>query len=504
VRGLVLTMFSVPGWSVRTTVATQTTNGNGNDAKQKKSKDKPKADSTEGSGQSLKRKFGKVDAGNVEEVWGQVFEGKEKVKEKVKEKEKEKPKKAKKGKDDSKRPVIAKEAVNQQRPKDPKEKNGPPKSKSSDIAKPKAIESNGDNQRLTPLQASMRAKLSSARFRHLNEQLYTKPSGTALSLFAETPSLFEEYHTGFRQQVAIWPENPVDSYISEIHERATVQPPKSVHPHRQQQQQQQAGPKPLPRLHGTCTIADLGCGDARLAQELKPQSKKLHVKIHSFDLHSPSPFVTAADISSLPLPSGSVDVSIFCLALMGTNWPDFIDEAYRILRWQGELWIAEIKSRFVRPGTNTKSAGKGPQPKFARKIGEVKNQKPVTKEEIEGEQNELLATAVDGAPGKAETDIGEFVAVLEKHGFLLDGGNEATAVDLSNKMFVKMRFVKGIKPKRGKNVDHAKAHEDARNAGFRDKFKKKKKGKFLEDVDNDDVPAEEEGKILKPCVYKLR
>jgi len=68
-------------------------------------------------------------------------------------------------------------------------------------------------------------------------------------------------------------------------------------------------------------------------------------------------------------------------------------------------------------------------------------------------------------------------------------------------MFVKMRFVKqrAVRPTRGKNV---RAVEEE---GGGDKFKreKKKKGKFLEEAE-DDVSVEDEAKILKPCVYKLR
>ncbi|KAK2067581.1 hypothetical protein P8C59_001307 [Phyllachora maydis] len=61
---------------------------------------------------------------------------------------------------------------------------------------------------LTPLQASMREKLMSARFRHLNETLYTKPSAESFALFCNSPEMFDEYHQGFRRQVGMWPENP--------------------------------------------------------------------------------------------------------------------------------------------------------------------------------------------------------------------------------------------------------------------------------------------------------
>ena len=51
--------------------------------------------------------------------------------------------------------------------------------------------------KLTPMQAAMRQKLISARFRHLNETLYTAPSADALQLFDANPEMFEDYHAGF-------------------------------------------------------------------------------------------------------------------------------------------------------------------------------------------------------------------------------------------------------------------------------------------------------------------
>ncbi|KAJ4149468.1 25S rRNA (adenine645-N1)-methyltransferase [Fusarium falciforme] len=189
----------------------------------------------------------------------------------------------------------------------------------------------------------MREKLISARFRHLNETLYTKPSEEAYQLFQDSPEMFDEYHEGFRRQVKVWPENPVDSFLQDIRSRGKVRQPGKGRPG--------APPTPLakmplPRTQQECTIADLGCGDARLAEALQADGKKLRVNVKSFDLQSPSPLVTKADIANLPLADGSVNVAVFCLALMGTNWVDFIEEAYRILHWKGELWVAEIKSRF--------------------------------------------------------------------------------------------------------------------------------------------------------------
>ena len=42
-----------------------------------------------------------------------------------------------------------------------------------------------------------------------------------------------------------------------------------------------------------------------------------------------------------------MDVAVFCLALMGTDYPAFLAEASRVLKPKGRLWIAEVRSRFV-------------------------------------------------------------------------------------------------------------------------------------------------------------
>ncbi|EPS35737.1 hypothetical protein H072_10822, partial [Dactylellina haptotyla CBS 200.50] len=49
---------------------------------------------------------------------------------------------------------------------------------------------------LTPLQEKMRQKLSGARFRHLNQLLYTTPSQDSLTLFKSQPEMFRDYHAG--------------------------------------------------------------------------------------------------------------------------------------------------------------------------------------------------------------------------------------------------------------------------------------------------------------------
>ncbi|KAH3901863.1 25S rRNA (adenine645-N1)-methyltransferase SCDLUD_001646 [Saccharomycodes ludwigii] len=203
---------------------------------------------------------------------------------------------------------------------------------------------------LTPLQKKMLAKLSGSRFRWINEKLYTINSNDALTLIADQPELFDEYHEGFRSQVESWPENPVDSFVSTIINKGTKRPinapgglPGIIEE------------KPKGKKGKKVVIADMGCGEAILSLKVGDYFKKFNkknkngrkqIEVHSFDLKKINDRITVADIRNVPLPDGSCSIVIFCLSLMSTNFLDFIKEAYRILCPRGELWISEIKSRF--------------------------------------------------------------------------------------------------------------------------------------------------------------
>ncbi|KAF8897406.1 ribosomal RNA-processing protein 8 [Infundibulicybe gibba] len=179
---------------------------------------------------------------------------------------------------------------------------------------------------LTSLQQTMKQSLDGARFRIINEQLYKTSSTQAHEMVRADPHVYEEYHTGFRRQVQLWPTNPVEHYIALL----STYPPRTV-------------------------VADLGCGDAAVARNLIPKG----ITVLSFDLVSDNEYVVEADIcSKVPLPgsepssdgsTGSaqiVDVVVCALSLMGTNWPNCLREAWRILKADGELKIAEVASRF--------------------------------------------------------------------------------------------------------------------------------------------------------------
>jgi ribosomal RNA-processing protein 8 len=156
--------------------------------------------------------------------------------------------------------------------------------------------------------------LDGSRFRWLNEALYTENSHKSFELFQGDPSLFEAYHRGFRSQAASWPTNPVDDIC--IFAKS--------------------------KLPAGSFIGDFGCGDARIAQILNKT-----MTVHSFDLVSVNSLVTACNIAHVPLSDGSLDMAVFSLALMGTDWPRFVQEASRCLKTNGILYIAEVQSRVV-------------------------------------------------------------------------------------------------------------------------------------------------------------
>ena len=143
-----------------------------------------------------------------------------------------------------------------------------------------------------------KSKLQSAHFRHLNERLYSQSGNQSMKMFKKDPEVFKIYHEGFMAQASKWPVDPLNKIISSIM-----------------------------KISGHLTIADFGCGEARLARALEGSAQ-----VHSFDLVKLNDLVTVCDFANTPLENESCDVVVFCLSLMGTNLRDFIKEANRVLK----------------------------------------------------------------------------------------------------------------------------------------------------------------------------
>lgn len=90
-------------------------------------------------------------------------------------------------------------------------------------------------------------------------------------------------------------------------------------------------------------VGDFGCGEA-----LIPAAVSERHRVHSFDHVAINETVRACDIAAVDefLDDESLDVAIFCLSLMGSNFTDYIREAHRCLRLDGVLHVWEPASYF--------------------------------------------------------------------------------------------------------------------------------------------------------------
>ena len=95
------------------------------------------------------------------------------------------------------------------------------------------------------LREKLQNQLKAAEFRFLNEKLYRADKSDDILDDASA----KIYHEGFSRQVQRWPVNPVTVLIKHVRKR-------------------------VPRKH---VIADLGCGDAKIAAAVQNT-------VHSFDL----------------------------------------------------------------------------------------------------------------------------------------------------------------------------------------------------------------------------
>jgi ribosomal RNA-processing protein 8 len=398
---------------------------------------------------------------------------------------------------------------------------------------------------LTPLQSQMRSKLIAARFRHLNETLYTSTSTNAFNLFTESPSSFASYHAGFRAQVSVWPQNPVDTFIAELKARAPLSRASPLQSQKKKWREKGKGKNktdyslpeasndkplaPLPRSRsGICTIADLGCGDAKLAASLVPFSTLHSLRLLSYDLSTGdgpnASLITVADLCQLPLKNGEVDVAVLCLALMGTNWVDGVEEVARAVRPGGEVWVAEIRSRFQRPIGTDKHAGPGKQrgnKKHKSANGEddgdddddvdgILDNDLDTEPVAKGKTADIRAQKGEGQVEEIETrDIDPFVDIWRRRGFTLSG-----PIDQSNRMFVRMKFIKLATPEIKEGVSRASddgpsQHKQTWTAKNKNKSRNKNSNRgydksWINDGKDPEKEKEEESKVLKPCVYKIR
>ncbi len=144
----------------------------------------------------------------------------------------------------------------------------------------------------------------------MNSRFNSAYSSTTHERLQENPEEWYLYHTLYREARKDWAEIPFERIAKSLKKRPDW------------------------------IIGDFGCGEAKF-------SALLPNKVYSFDHVAINEKVLACDITHTPIEDGALDVAVFSLSLMGLNYADYLNEAYRTLRFGGLLKIAEPLSRWA-------------------------------------------------------------------------------------------------------------------------------------------------------------
>lgn len=157
-------------------------------------------------------------------------------------------------------------------------------------------------------------KANESIIKDVHRKANTSTSEHMHNWFVNNPNEWKEYHKQREVSKSKWLEDPVDVIAKELNER-----------------------------NDTNVIADLGCGLAKLSKIVKSPNKVISV-----DHYSEDPDVIKADIADLSeyINYNEVDITVFCLSLWGTNYLDYIKEAYRITSKRGFMYIVEPNDEF--------------------------------------------------------------------------------------------------------------------------------------------------------------
>lgn len=160
--------------------------------------------------------------------------------------------------------------------------------------------------------AGKSTRRSYSTFSGVNHRWNTSKSSATHERLRRDPREWAQYHADYRDARADWALIPYEDFIAWAERRSSY------------------------------AIADFGCGEARIAEAVSDRHT-----VHSFDHVAATEHVIACDIAHVPLEDDSIDVAVFSLSLMGSNFTDYLREAWRTLRLDGHLHIYEATSRFA-------------------------------------------------------------------------------------------------------------------------------------------------------------
>jgi len=148
-------------------------------------------------------------------------------------------------------------------------------------------------------------------FSRINNRWYSASSDKTHARLEANPEEWAHYHTMYQELRDSWDVVPFQEEVHWLEKREGLD------------------------------VGDFGCGEALIAARVSDRHR-----VHCFDHVAINETVYACDIAAVPVDDGSLDVAIFCLSLMGANFTDYIREAHRCLRLDGELHIWEPAAYF--------------------------------------------------------------------------------------------------------------------------------------------------------------
>tara|TARA_Y100001936_G_scaffold136189_1_gene132980 strand:+ start:1429 stop:4047 length:2619 start_codon:yes stop_codon:yes gene_type:complete len=157
---------------------------------------------------------------------------------------------------------------------------------------------------LTPVEIKTRLR-KFGDFSKLNRQINTEKSSSTHKRMLKNPEEWNEYHRQYREARKDWKVIPFEYWISKIKQMA----PNTI-------------------------IGDFGCGEAKIREAIG-------LRVKSFDHVAIDSDVESCDMKSVPVDSGTLNVVIFSLSLMGKDWKEYLKEAARCLSVGGYLYISE-------------------------------------------------------------------------------------------------------------------------------------------------------------------
>lgn len=158
-----------------------------------------------------------------------------------------------------------------------------------------------------PLPPDLREKIAVRHgdFTEINRRWSTSRSERIHARLGHDPSEWYLYHTLYREAREKWQMHPVEQLATYL------------------------------RTRPEWRIGDFGCGECLLQQAL-PQNTVIGLDHVAYDEQ-----VLVCDMAHTPLEDACLDAVVFSLSLMGTNWEEYLHEAYRTLKPYGFLYIAE-------------------------------------------------------------------------------------------------------------------------------------------------------------------